>query len=36
MKKDVTVSKDNVTKPEPQNKKVSFYFAPRSERYEMG
>ena len=36
MKKDVNVAKDKVTKPEPQNNKFSFYYAPRSERYEMG
>ena len=36
MKKDVTVATDKMTKPEPQNNKFSFYYAPRSERYEMG
>jgi uncharacterized protein (DUF2252 family) len=36
MKKDVNVAKDKVTKPELQDKKVSFFYAPRSERYEMG
>jgi uncharacterized protein (DUF2252 family) len=36
MKKDEKVATHKVTKPEPQNNKFSFYYAPRNERYEMG
>ena len=36
MKKNKTHTKINDTKPEPGEKKFSFYYVPRSERYEMG